>query len=157
MVSYGDRNDLVFSQSTLYSLMLFTTERNVDLDIHYVMLSFDQLSIIQKIRMHLNKNKYVYKWSWHALNLKFMSMRKIQFRMGLYFEREFAWDEKRQQLAFAHDILISLKSEVGVHKTSFIQTFFIEVIVARKSEQLCIFVLSVSILRLAAIYGLIVY
>jgi hypothetical protein len=47
--------------------------------------------------------------------------------------------------------------EVGVHKTSFIQTFFIEVIVARKSEQLCIFVLSVSILRLAAIYGLIVY
>ena len=60
-------------------------------------------------------------------------------------------------MACADQRLISLKMEVGVHKTSFIQTFFIEVIVARKSEQLCIFVLSVLILRLAAIYGLIVY
>ena len=60
-------------------------------------------------------------------------------------------------MAFVHDIFISLKSEVGVHKTSFIQAFFIEVIVARKSEQMCIFVLCVSIVRLAAIYRLIVY
>jgi hypothetical protein len=51
-------------------------------------------------------------------------MQKIQFRMGLYFEREFAWDEKRQQLAFVDQRLISLKREVGVHKTSFIQAFF---------------------------------
>jgi len=35
MVSYGDRYDLVFSQSTLYLLVLLTTETNVNLDIKY--------------------------------------------------------------------------------------------------------------------------
>jgi hypothetical protein len=47
MVSYGDRNDLVFSQSTSYSLILFTMETNVDLDINYVMISAYQLLIIK--------------------------------------------------------------------------------------------------------------
>ena len=47
MVSYRDRNDLVFSQSTLYSLILFTMETNVDLDINYVMISAYQLLIIK--------------------------------------------------------------------------------------------------------------
>ena len=47
MVSYRDCNDLVFSQSTLYSLILFTMETNVDLDINYVMISTYQLLIIK--------------------------------------------------------------------------------------------------------------
>ena len=47
MVSYGDCNDLVFSQSTLHSLILYTMETNVDLDINYVMISAYQLLIIK--------------------------------------------------------------------------------------------------------------
>ena len=82
---------------------------------------------------------------------------KDSVQNGIIFWERVCLRWKRQQLAFVHDIFISLKSEVGVHKTSFIQAFFIEVIVARKSEQICIFVLCVSILRLAAIYRLIVY
>jgi hypothetical protein len=82
---------------------------------------------------------------------------KDSVQNGIIFWERVCLRWKRQQLAFVHDIFISLKSEVGVHKTSFIQAFFIEVIVARKSEQMCIFVLCVSILRLAAIYQLIVY
>lgn len=47
MVSYRDRNDLDFSQSTMHSLMLFTMETNVDLDINYVMISAYQLLFIK--------------------------------------------------------------------------------------------------------------
>jgi len=53
MVSYGDRSDLVFSQSTSYSIVLFITERNVNRNINYVMISAYQLLIIQLNRKYV--------------------------------------------------------------------------------------------------------
>ena len=83
MVSYGDRNDLVFSQSTLYLLILLNTETNVNLDINYVMISSYQLLI-----MKLNRK---YACTLIKIN-KFISDPEMHFSVlkGLYFEREFA-------------------------------------------------------------------
>ena len=83
------------------------------------------------MRMHFKKNKYIDKWSWNALKLKRMSAakvwcgcRKCSSNGIIFWERVCLRFEKRQWLTCNDKRLISLKREVGAHKTSFSQPFF---------------------------------
>jgi len=66
MVSYRDRNDLDFSQSTLYFTDSYYYQnkcRSRHPLRHAFILSIINHKDKQKIRMHFKKNKYVYKLS----------------------------------------------------------------------------------------------